>query len=115
MPVEKRARVEIFLPLRSDIVAYKIVAEWLTEEFAFTRGGSTLTTPFAGFYVSATQVDVVEDAIRILFCDFDLDIDDAKQRAVLIDYLEQVRALLMQALEEEEVWIIYYPISRIVS
>lgn len=81
----------------------------------FTRGGSTLTTPFAGFYVSATQADIVEDAIRILFCDFDFNIDDAEQHAVLIEYLEQVRSLLMQALEEEEVWIVYHSVSRIVS
>jgi len=65
MPTEKRIRVEIFLPLRSDLSSYKIVTDWLAEEFAFSRGGSTLTTPFAGLFSSATQIDIVEDAIRV--------------------------------------------------
>jgi hypothetical protein len=49
--LEKRTRVEIFLPIRFDSLKYEIVTEWLAEELAYTRGGSTLTTPFTGFYL----------------------------------------------------------------
>lgn len=115
MPIEKRTRVEIFLPLRSDLSAYKIVTDWLAEELAFTRGGATLTTPFAGLFTSATQIDVVEDAIRVLFCDFDIDVENEDQKAELVGYLEKIKLLLMEALEEEEVWIIFHSISRIIT
>ena len=115
MPTEKRTRVEIFFPLRSDLSAYEIIARWTAEEFAFTRGGSTLTTPFAGLYTSASRTDIVEDSIRILFCDFDLNPDDSIQYQKLLLYLEKLKIGLMKALEEEEIWIVFHSITRIVS
>jgi hypothetical protein len=115
MPIEKRTRAEIFLPIRSDLTAYHISLEWLAEELAFIRGGATLTTPFSGLYVSSTRIDVVQDAIRILFCDFDANPDNQNEISQLISYLENVRQFLIEALEEEEIWIVFHPISRIVS
>jgi hypothetical protein len=101
MPIEKRTRVEIFLPLRSDILAYQVAIEWLAAEFAFERGGATLTTPFAGFYVSSTRTDVVEDAIRVLFCDFEVDTARPEHEAELAAHLENVKEFLIETLEEE--------------
>lgn len=115
MPIEKRTRIEIFLPLRSDLSAYQIVLDWLSEELAYNRGGATLTAPFAGLYVSSTQVDVVEDAVRILFCDFELDCEVPDDLVEIVDFLEDVKSFMKKTLEEDEVWIIYYPISRIIS
>ncbi len=65
MPIEKRTRVEVFLPLRSDLLTYQVALDWMAEEFAYQRGGATLTAPFAGLFVSSSRVDIVEDAIRI--------------------------------------------------
>ncbi|MBA3322854.1 MAG: hypothetical protein H0T45_15595 [Pyrinomonadaceae bacterium] len=113
MPAEKRTRVEIFIPLRSDAADYQTITEWLAEELAYARGGSTLTTPFTGLYTSTTQSHLVRDAVHILFCDFDLDVDDEQQRAELSNYLNEIRLLLMDVLSEEEVWIVYYPIMRV--
>ena len=115
MPIEKRTRVEIFLPLRSDLSAYQIVLEWMAEEMAFTRGGSTLTTPFAGLFVSSTQISVVQDAIQILFCDFELDSEKEEDFLEIVTFLQSVKVFLMKTLEEEEIWIVFHPISRIVS
>jgi hypothetical protein len=115
MPTEQRTRVEIFLPLRSDLAAYQIVTDWLAEEFAYTRGGSTLTTPFGGLYASGNQIDLVPDATRILYCDFDLDLNVPEKREELLHYLEDLRQEMMRLLEEEDVWIVYHPISRIVD
>ncbi len=115
MPIEKRTRVEIFLPVRSDLLAYQVALEWLADELALVRGGATLTTPFAGLFVSSTQVDVVQDAVRILFCDFELDCEKDEDLPDIIVFLESVKTFLMKALEEEEIWIVFYPISRIVS
>lgn len=113
MPLEKRIRVEIFLPIRTDYVAYGTVTEWLAEELAFARGGSTLTTPFTGLYTSTTEKTVTRDQIHVLFCDFDLDSDDPSDKAELLAYLEDVRLLLMEALREEDVWITYHSVTRI--
>lgn len=115
MPIEKRTRVEIFFPLRSDLLAYQTIMQWTAEEFAYARGGSTLTTPFAGLYTSDSRIDIVEDSIRILFCDFDLNLDDRVDYDKLVLYLEKLERGLIKALEEEEIWIVFYPISRIVS
>jgi hypothetical protein len=113
VPLEKRTRVEIFLPIRSDTVAYATVTEWPAEELAFSRGGSTLTTPFTGLYSSTTEETLTYDQIQILFCDFDLDADDLDGRAELVSYLNDLRLMLMEILHEEDVWIIYHSITRI--
>lgn len=115
MPVEKRTRVEIFIPLRSDLPAYQTTIEWFAEELALTRGGATVTVPFAGLFASAMGVELVSDAIRILFCDFDTDHSDAAETSRLVAYLEEIKAGLMRLLEEEEVWVVMHPIDRIVS
>ncbi len=101
--------------MRSDTLDYEVTARFIAEEFAFSRGGSTLTTPFAGLYTSSSRVDIVEDSIRILFCDFDANPDDRIETDKLLRYLEKLKRGLMKLLDEEEVWIVLYPISRIVS
>ncbi len=115
MRIEKRTRVEIFLPVRSDLLAYQTALEWLANELAIVRGGATLTTPFAGLFASSTQVGVVEDAVRILFCDFELNCEKDEDLADIVVFLESVKDFLMKTLEEEEIWVVFYPISRIIS
>lgn len=114
MALEKRTRVEIFLPVRTDTTDYRTVTDWLSEELALARGGSTLTTPFTGLYASsATRGNVVRDQVQILFCDFDLDVDDEIHRTKLLTYLSELRRLLMEILREEDVWITYHSVTRI--
>lgn len=113
MPLEKRTRVEIFIPIRSDVAEYQAVTEWIAEELAYVRGGSTLTTPFTGLYVSSSRGDVIRDDVHVLFCDFNLDAENPEHRAELIRYLNELRSMLLEALEEEEVWIVYHSITRI--
>ena len=114
MALEKRTRVEIFLPVRTDTSDYRTVTDWLSEELALARGGSTLTTPFTGLYASSiTRSNVVRDQTQILFCDFDLDVDDAVHRTKLLTYLNGLRLMLMEILHEEDVWIIYHSVTRI--
>lgn len=115
MPLEKRTRVEIFIPIRADSADYQTVTDWLAEELAYTRGGSTLTTPFTGLYTSVTQPGVVHDPVQVPFCDFALDVNRDEQQAELSNYLAEIRLLLMEVLGEEEVWVIYHPVTRIGS
>jgi hypothetical protein len=115
VPLENRTHVEIFIPIRADAADYQTVTEWIAEELAYARGGSTLTTPFTGLYTSTTQIGLVRDAINVLFCDFDLDVSNSEQQAELTNYLNEIRLLLIEVLREEEVWIIYHPVTRIAS
>ncbi len=114
MPSEKRTRVKFFLPIRTDASDYRTITDWLAEELAYSRRGSTLTSPFTGLYVSGTRGSVIRDDVHILFCDFLLDGDSAEDQAELDAYLD-ARTLLMEGLKEEDVWIVYYPITRAVG
>lgn len=113
MSLEQRTRVEMFIPVRRDAAEYQTVTEWLAEELAYARGGSTLTTPFTGIYSSTTHDRLVRDDVHVLSCDFDLDAEDDAQRAGLTVYLDGLRTLLMEALSEGEVWIVYHPVTRV--
>ena len=115
MPLEKRTRVEIFLPIRTDSADYQTITDWLAEELAYSRGGSTLTSPFTGLYVSSSRGDVVRDDIHVLFCDFELDADNPEQFVKLTNYLDEVRSLIIDALNEEEVWVVSHPITRVTA
>ena len=110
---EKRTRVEIFLPIRSGAAEYQTITEWLAEELAYARGGSTLTTPFTGLYVSSTKASTISDSFNVLFCDFDLDAGIPQHASELTNYLDGIRRLLIEVLNEEEVWIVYHPITRV--
>jgi hypothetical protein len=112
--LEKRTRVEIFLPVRTDTTDHRTVTDWLSEELALARGGSTLTTPFTGLFASSiTRGNVVRDQIQILFCDFDLDVEETVHRTKSLRYLNDLRLMLMEILHEEDVWIIYHSVTRI--
>jgi hypothetical protein len=113
---EKRTRVEIFLPVRTDTTDYRAVTEWLSEELALARGGSTVTTPFTGLFTSSAAAgSIIQDQVQILFCDLDLDVEDESHRATVTVYLEELRQLLMDLLREEDIWIVYYPVTRILQ
>ncbi len=75
----------------------------------------TFTTPFAGLYATSTHAELIHDAVRILFCDFDANIFLDEERTKLEIYLSGVRQFLMKALQEEEIWIVFHPVSRIIS
>lgn len=113
MLLEKRTRVEIFLPLKSNLENYQTVIDWLAEELAYARGGSTLTTPFTGLYTTTSQAGIIRDNVQVLFCDFNLDADSSDQFAELTSYLAGLRLMLIDVLHEEEVWIIYHSVTRI--
>jgi hypothetical protein len=115
MPTENRTRVEFYLPVRSDLPSYQAVLDWLAEDLALSRGGATVTTPFAGLFASGGQATLISDSVRILFCDFQLDMAISDQRNELTEYLETTKKYLMTKLDEEEIWVIFYPISRVIS
>lgn len=114
MRTERRTRVEISIPVRSDLANYQLALDWLADDLAFSRGGVTITTPLSGLFLSSGNAELISDAIRIVFCDFELDSENAMQRDELLEYLDTTKAFLMEMLQEEEIWVIYYSINRVV-
>jgi hypothetical protein len=106
LSLEKRARVEVFIPLREDDLAYQTVSQWVAEEFAFRRGGSTTTTAFLGLYASPTTDAVLRDSVQIIFSDILVDVGDIDASDQLVEELGLLRTDLETILrEEEEIWI----------
>jgi hypothetical protein len=62
---------------------------------------------------STARPGIIRDDIQVIFCDFDLEMDDSDHRTELTTYLEGLRSLMLEVLDEEEVWIVYHPIARI--
>jgi uncharacterized protein with von Willebrand factor type A (vWA) domain len=112
LSLENRARVEVFIPLREDDLGYQAVSQWVAEEFAFRRGGSTTTTAFLGLYASPTTSTLARDHVQIIFTDILVDLDDIDARNDLVAELGLLRMDLEGTLhEEEEIWVTISPIG----
>jgi hypothetical protein len=111
VPLEKRIRIEIFLPVNKADPAYEVVTRWLAEELAIIHGGSTLTAPFTGLYASSSG-QLMQDEVRVLFCDLNLNAADSEHVGGLDQYLNDLQQTLSEALSEEDLWIVFYPVMR---
>jgi len=112
LSLEARARVEVFIPLREDDLGYQAVSQWVAEEFAFRRGGSTTTTSFLGLCASPTTGTLARDHVQIVFTDILVDLDDIDARNELVAELPLLRMDLEGTLhEEEEIWVTLSPIG----
>ena len=106
MRIEARTRVEVFVPVREGDLAYQVISQWIAEEFAFERGGSTVTTTFVGLYASPSTGQVVRDRVQIIFTDVLVDSIDPGDRNELIEGLDSLRTDIEQMLSaEEEIWV----------
>jgi hypothetical protein len=110
--LEKRTRVEVFIPVREDDLAYEAVSRWIAEEFAFRRGGATATTAFIGLYASPSTGHIMRDHVQIVFTDVLVDDDDADSRDELLAELDLLRTDIERMLAgEEEIWVTTSPIG----
>jgi hypothetical protein len=109
--LETRARVEVFIPVRQEDPFYQLVAQWVAEEFAVRRGGSTATTAFTGLYVTQSTGHIVRDQVQIIFTDVTVDLEDINVRDELISQLDLFRTDIERLLPaEEEIWVTVSPI-----
>jgi hypothetical protein len=112
--LEPRTRVEVFIPVREDELAYQVISQWVAEEFAFERGGTTVTTTFVGLYASPSTGQVVRDRVQIIFTDVLVESADPSDLNELIEGLHFLRTDIEQMLsDEEEIWITISPIEII--
>ena len=111
MSLERRTRVEVFIPVPEDDLAYEAVSRWIAEEFAF-RGGATVTTAFIGFYASPSTGHMLRDQEQIVFTDVLVESDDADSRGELLAELDLLRTDIERLLAgEEEIWVTMSPVG----
>jgi hypothetical protein len=92
-------------------LTYHAVAQWVAEEFALQRGGSTATTAFTGRYVSQATGRIISDQVQIIFTDVLVDLQQPGVRDELVVELDLLRMDLERLLpEEEEIWVTVSPI-----
>lgn len=115
-PTESRFRVTVFFPLRSEGSYYKTL-NWLTNRLNRKYEGLTLSAHhplpvFRGFYF-VNKKEVIKDRIVLLITDVEIlptyDVEELEES------LRTIKRQLHEKLpDEEEFWIAYHPITRII-
>ena len=111
--VEKRIRVEFFIPTGLFEFRYHRVVEFLRRQLARTHGGSTRTAVFQGLYLNPQTGKLDEDFLHVVFSDVKFDLSNPEQRIALIDYMTVLKGYVEDQLPGElEIWLTFYPIER---
>lgn len=102
--------MEVYFPLRHEPV-YQGCLSWIIEEFTQLRGGCTVHSKIAGYYLSRAN-DIVDDRISVVYSDFPMDWDDTSDQADALSYCASLKDFLYENLSEEEILIAAYPVSH---
>ena len=110
IPITSRIRIEFYLPQRPSERRYEVVSAWLIRELTYLRGGTTRLEEAQGTYRSAAG-ELIADEITVLWCDFALDWERARDRQGAFDYVAKLRQFLQQMLSaEEEILVVLMPV-----
>ena len=110
IPITSRIRIEFYLPQRPGERRYQIVNDWLIRELTHLRGGTTRIEDAQGTYRSAAG-DLIADEVTVLWCDFALDWELAKDRQEAFAYVAKLQIFIRQMLAlEEEILIALLPV-----
>lgn len=119
-PIESRFRITICHPIKNKL-EYHTSFSWLLKKLNQKYGGVTFseTRPlpiFRGWYYSQGLSKVIRDRIVFIFSDAEIDPEQDKEVEELEKYLQGIKKELHKRLPaEEEIWIVYHPITRIVK
>jgi hypothetical protein len=114
IPIISRIRIEFYLPKRPGLRRYEVVRDWLIRELTYLRGGTTRVEEAQGTYRSEAG-EIIADVITVLWCDFALKWDRAKDRQEAFEYVAKLHLFIRQMLgEEEEILIVLLPVYHFV-
>jgi hypothetical protein len=114
IPIISRIRIEFYLPKRPGFRRYEIVRDWLIWGLTYLRGGTTRVEEARGTYRSEGG-EIIADVITVLWCDFALDWNRARDRQEAVEYVAKLRLFIRQMLvEEEEILIALLPVYHFV-
>jgi type VI protein secretion system component VasF len=102
LPLSERARIEVYLP---DLPkpAYRNLLELLDQELTYAFGGCTVVQGLSGSYLSRLG-QKVQDRINVIYTDTPFTFE--KHFRSLSRYLDELRAAVFVALEEEAVLVV---------
>jgi hypothetical protein len=87
--------------------AYPELRDTLETEFTYAFGGCSLVNGLEGSYLSRAGT-VIRDRVNLLFTDTPFTF--AANLETLSKYVDTLRSAVMDALEEEEILIVVYPV-----
>jgi len=87
--------------------AYPELRDTLETEFTHTFGGCSLVSGLQGSYLSRAGA-VIRDRVNLLFADTPFTF--AANFGTLSNYVDKLRLAVNNALEEEEILIVVYPV-----
>jgi hypothetical protein len=108
LPLFERARIELYLPDLPSPVYQELLAA-LEQEFTYTFGGCTLLRGLEGSYLSQLGLPI-QDRINLLYTDAPFTLEGSFER--LSRYTDALRETAFEALEEEAVLVIAYPVHH---
>ena len=106
MPLSEKARVEVYLP---DLprLAYQRWLAALEQEFTYTFGGCTTPRGLEGNYLSRVGLRLW-DRVNLVYTGTPFAF--AEQRGPLSRYADEVRAAAFEALDEEAILVVMWPV-----
>jgi hypothetical protein len=107
LPLLKRARIEIYLPVNPKKPGYRRLQDAFEREFLETFGGATVINGIKGLYFSATDKPI-EDKINLIYTDTPFDFEE--HFSALSTYTDALRETALEASEEESILIVVHQI-----
>jgi hypothetical protein len=104
LPLSKRARIEVYLPIKNKAV-YKRLRRTFEAEFLQTFGGCTIIRGAKGLYLSSSG-EQDTDEIDLIYSDTPFDFD-ANVEAIG-KYTDELRQFVLEATTEESVLIVVH-------
>jgi DNA-directed RNA polymerase delta subunit len=107
LPLLKRARIEIYLPVNAKKPGYMRLQKAFEQEFLETFGGATVINDIKGLYFSAAD-EPIQDKINLVYTDTPFDFDE--QFTALSTYTDALREVALEASDEESILIVVHQI-----
>jgi hypothetical protein len=108
LPLSEKARIEVYLP---DLPRpeYQDLLEAFEQEFTYTFGGCTMIRGLEGNYLSRLGLRM-KDRINLVYTDTPFAFAAHSDR--LSRYLDVLRSAAFNALDEEAILVVVYPIHH---
>ena len=106
MPLFEKTRIEVYLP-DLPAPAYRRLLDTFEQEFTYTFGGCTIIHGLSGSYLSLLGFSI-PDRVNLLYTDAPFALSDAA--ALLSRYTDELREAAFQALEEESILVVAWPV-----
>ena len=106
MPLSAKARIEMYLPDQLSLAAQELVLTF-NREFSYTFGGATLLRGLDGSYRSHAG-PLIRDRVNLLYTDTPFDFENNFD--LIAAYMDRLREVVFQALNEEAVLVVAYPV-----